>query len=611
MCKILERITIEQSTTCDSSEEMIAEIERINREGLDDDFILGSADVKALYPSLDIPFTIEIVSKMFLDSGVIIENVDYEELGIYISLNKTEQEIKNMSMESWCPKKKNRRGPPLKMTGNGVENDRVKRYKPWTKGIIPENEDEKKRMMSEAIKIALRTIMTNHTYLYDGVIRKQEKGGPIGMKLTGTLAKVFMSWWSKQYIEKVEALGMTQRLYKCYVDDINLGMRCSTLGARFDENRITISVESQREDEEKMKDERTMDLIKQVGNSIHPSIKLEVEYPSKYVDNKMPILDMKVWIEENSGKRIIFYEFYRKEVSSKMTLHANSAISLRTKRVILTQEVLRILRHCSKELPWNKVTDHINEMVKRMQFSGYKKEFRYQVVKSAINAYQIMLDEEINGVRPMHRPKEWQKHQRAREREGKSKNWLKGTKFESLIFIPATRNSELQKEMQKKVNNSGIRIKIIERTGTSLKSKLQRSNPFRKMKCGRIDCFLCTTDGKGDCNRSNIKYSIVCLGDGEACSGVYHGETAENAYTRGKEHLQEIRAGKSRFNKHCAAKHNKVLQPLRMHLDKSYQGDALKRQIIEGVYIQRTDNENRINDRAEWNHPRISRIGNG
>jgi len=80
------------------------------------------------------------------------------------------------------------------------------------------------------------------------------------------------------------------------------------LGARFDENRITISVESQREDEEKMKDERTMDLIKQVGNSIHPSIKLEVEYPSKYVDNKMPILDMKVWIEENSGKRIIFYE---------------------------------------------------------------------------------------------------------------------------------------------------------------------------------------------------------------------------------------------------------------------------------------------------------------
>ena len=75
--------------------------------------------------------------------------------------------------------------------------------------------------------------------------------------------------------------------------------------------------------------------------------------------------------------------------------------------------------------------------------------------------------------------------------------------------------------------------------------------------------------------------------------------------------MQEIRAGKSRFNKHCSKKHEGILQPLRMQIDRSYQGDAMKRQIIEGVYIQRTDSEDLINDRAEWNHPRISRTRDG
>ena len=47
-----------------------------------------------------------------------------------------------------------------------------------------------------------------------------------------------------------------------------------------------------------------------------------------------------------------------------------------------------------------------------------------------------------------------------------------------------------------------------------------------------------------------------------------------------------------------------------MQIDRSYQGDAMKRQII-GVYIQRTNCENLINDRAEWNHQSISRTCGG
>ena len=48
--------------------------------------MIGSTDLKALYPSLDIPFTIEVVGEVFYNSNVNIAGVDNDELGLYISL---------------------------------------------------------------------------------------------------------------------------------------------------------------------------------------------------------------------------------------------------------------------------------------------------------------------------------------------------------------------------------------------------------------------------------------------------------------------------------------------------------------------------------------------
>ena len=90
--------------------------------------------------------------------------------------------------------------------------------------------------------------------------------------------------------------------------------------------------------------------LEQVGNDIHPSIKLEIDYPSKHQDGKLLILDLKVWVEvrekEVKGQKkrvsVILYEFYSKSVSSKSVINARSALLWSTKRTVLTQEV-RIL----------------------------------------------------------------------------------------------------------------------------------------------------------------------------------------------------------------------------------------------------------------------------
>ena len=132
----------------------------------------------------------------------------------------------------------------------------------------------------------------------------------------------------------------------------------------------------------------------------------------------MPILDPKVWIEKHETHTVIMHEFYSKEVTSKNVINAKSAIPWSTKRIVLTQEILRVLLNCSKRLPWDVPTRHVNMMMK-MQYSGYSKKFRYAEVKSALKACNDRVSADESGIRLLYRPSEWKTKERAIERQRK------------------------------------------------------------------------------------------------------------------------------------------------------------------------------------------------
>ena len=175
-----------------------------------------------------------------------------------------------------------------------------------------------------------------------------------------------------------------------------------------------------------------------------------------------------------------------------------------------------------------------------MQYSGYDQTFRYTVAKSAINAYKTIRDREWNGVRPMHRPKEWRKAERIEEKEEKKKTWFKRGGFDSVLFIPTTPDGKLKKMYEEVIRRSGIRMRVVERTGRTLRSQLQTSNPFRNPNCGRDNCFVCTTFGQGNCNTEGITYKIECGSDTNCRENRYKGESSYNAYTRGGEHMANL-----------------------------------------------------------------------
>ena len=608
---MLTDLYIHEKTVCMSTEGLLAEVERINDEGLEDGHIIGSMDVEALYPSLDVEFTVDKVCELFSNSTMNIDGINYKELTLYLSLNKTDEQLRTMGIHEVCPKRRSNRGPRPNMTGCGAEEKESDRYRPW---VFPDttemNDESKRRLLTEALRIVLLTVLRTHVYEFAGTLKLQKTGGPIGMELTGVIAQVFMVWWDRELRQRLDEVNLLPKMHQRYVDDTNLAAMETEVGARYDGEQLVVNETTAAEDDGVPPDERTMRVIQQVASHIHPSIRSTIDCPSRHADGKMPSLDVKMWIEEIDQQRKIVYEHYEKVMTTKAVIHAKSALPMQTKRTVMTQEVLRILLHCSKHVQWERICSHINKFTKKLQFSGYSQPFRCTIVDSALNALKLIKEKEALGIRPIHRPKEWRRVEREEEKSRKKKSWYKSGGFDSVLFVPATPESKLKNMYQREIGKSGFRVKVVEKVSTSLKSCLQKSSPFKPGRCEREDCFICTSGGTGNCNTEGITYEIECLGDCEE-KNLYKGETADNGYNRGKKHrndLQRRDIKNSPLWRHCRDIHNSRAQEFKMSVTGTFRNDAMLRQITEAVQIENVNPEKLMNTRAEWNMTRVPRV---
>ena len=486
---VINRVWKEEKSVFLNTEEMLAGFTKLNDSHVTEDIVVGSADVKALYPSLDISFTVEMVCEVFHTSGVKVVGLNAEELGLYLSLNRSEAELRDQGLLRFRPRRKTNRGRSPTITGCAVDENKTKRFQPWLPPVEQPDEVTTRKMFTEAMKIVLLFIMQNNLYTFDNEIKLQSDGGPIGQELTGVLAQLFMVWWDRQMVKKLEESGMELRMYKRYVDDINVIMNASAAGLRFEEGNV-IQDENFAQIEQNLEpDKRCILLFQSTGNSIHPFVRLEVDYPSRHEDGKLPILDLKVWIEKRTrvgdggqGRdvQVVLHEFYYKDVASKSVINARSALPWGCKRTILTQEVLRILLNCSRELPWKAIVAHVNHMMLRLQYSGYDRKFREEVVRSTLAAYDRLVELDANGEKPLYRPREWRALERERERRKRHDNWFRKGDFDTVVFVPATPGSQLKRRYMREIKATEFKIKVVEQSGTTLKAMLQRSDPFKQ-----------------------------------------------------------------------------------------------------------------------------------
>ena len=84
----------------------------------------------------------------------------------------------------------------------------------------------------------------------------------------------------------------------------------------------------------------------------------------------------------------------------------------------------------------------------------------------------------------IYRNKTWQKQERDKKKQQNKSTWYKrNSNNKSIIFVPATPKSKLQKEYKKIINKHKLGIKVVEKLGIQIKHIIQKSDPFKNNKC--------------------------------------------------------------------------------------------------------------------------------
>ena len=172
-------------------------------------------DVKGLYPNLIIVEVLKIILKMVEESGLDFEGVDWSEIGKYLVVTVTRQELEALGLGEVVPKRK---GADRKITmayldgGEKNKKNAEKWSKFWEMPNRRPTKAEQAKMMSKVVEIATKEAMSRHFYTIGDKMMKQAEGEPIGLQLSQVIARLVMLWWNERFLEKAKTSGLSRNV---------------------------------------------------------------------------------------------------------------------------------------------------------------------------------------------------------------------------------------------------------------------------------------------------------------------------------------------------------------------------------------------------------------
>ena len=165
--------------------------------------------------------------------------------------------------------------------------------------------------------------------------------------------------------------------------------------------------------------------------------------PSLNADGKMPVLDLKMWMDDKYGVKVVKYSFYEKPMAAKVTVLKESALSWRVKKMALSGEVCRRFLNCSQNMVEEGEAEiHVDWLCWKMFKSGYSREERDKIVCEGRARYSNILAKVTRGERPLYRSAAWMKERRDVEKVKKHKGWHGGA--DTVLFVQSTPNENLR-----------------------------------------------------------------------------------------------------------------------------------------------------------------------
>jgi hypothetical protein len=295
-------------------------------------------------------------------------------------------------------------------------------------------------------------------------------------------------------------------------------------------------------------------------------------------------------------------------MAARVGIQAESAINARDQRTINTQEIVRVLRNCHEDLPSEELEEVLGDSMKLLQNSNYNKEYRVEILKSALKAVKMQRETDLKGETPFYRPRGYQKSERQLKKKMKKSKWFTKDGSKSFIMVPAMPGSKLKKKIEKRLNalNLPEKVKIVEKPGAKFSQILKaNTKPGKRKECSDPKCLVGRTENGGNCRQNEVTYELVC----KECKDIYIGETSRNTHARGLEHCDDSESKniekqeKSVMLRHSDEKHEGNVTEFSMKVHKAYQHDPLGRQCAEAVKIKNMDPKKLINNRTEYHQP--------
>ena len=338
-----------------------------------------------------------------------------------------------------------------------------------------------------------------------------------------------------------------------------------------------------------------------LANSIEGDLVMTYDTPSNNPEGMMPVLDMKVWMREDDCLK---FRFYEKPMSAKVTVMRDSALPWLTKKVTMAGEISRRLLNTSRDLVEMGLADEdIDRFLYKLMRSGYSVDERTLIEKEGRARYENILRQVEGGMRPLYRNSDVNKYQREVVKLKKQINWY-GKSNGSVLFVQATPGERLKSAVQYVCDKSGMKIKVVEKGGRTVKQILQKSDIDPVEGCRRDDCMICSTKGGGNCEKESVGYRVDCSKcEEDGLVAVMHGETGRSARIRVGEHHKALMKKKdSNLWEHCCKEHGGQMVPFNFQVTKVFREDPLSRQLDEAIRIQREEGV-LLNDKNEWTRP--------
>ena len=325
----------------ESTEDLQAKLEGFNVEEVEGDLEIYSMDATALYPSLEIKRTAEYVMEIMTESKLEIKSVDYGELGRYLAYITSEEEVVELGLEEVIAKRRKKGSRKPTITGPELMKSFAGESEVWVIERRP-NELEKRLMLALAVSKDVEEVLTNHVFTFTGEVFKQIKGGAIGNEPTCVIAKTRTICLIRDFKRKVEVVVRNSRkieeieaengetkeiemriefpvlkiyVAKMYVDDTTLITGRIEKGWRYKEGRERMIWKTAWEEEEEIDgvkgDKKTALEFKKIVNEVEKDIQMTIDVPSNHLDGKIPVLDLKVWMEKSEeDKNKVKFIFY-------------------------------------------------------------------------------------------------------------------------------------------------------------------------------------------------------------------------------------------------------------------------------------------------------------